>query len=546
MPEEEAGVKMIQVEEQGSQEEEQNVVNLRRQNSIRRSLRGVRAKSVVITEKERTLLLKQEEKMTGSPQPTKGFVKSMCRFYSDIIGDRKRTLLDRSVSFSAAKEKKTSLESITEGEKGDVASPLSSRSGSFRLLNRSRSWRESRSSELSDTPKRNSPTGQSVRSQDSGFSDSGENLPADLINASFDASPRETSPAEPYVTKIEIEGSSPVEATTGSYLRTIKSPVARERVAGSLGTIASLQEGLRTKLEIEPRSLHRSGLPQVPQVPPRTSVTLQRENPTLSPPLEASDHGPFSSSTPVRASFRRNRPQTMICLEENSHQQPTPVKRESRTRLKEIKSRRRWSSMEHAGPSSTSSPSPAPVVTGASPALRNRTPTNVNNTPVDISPVTAREVGSSVDRAESLCADGTETRLMLESFLEVSGQLERTCNNNSTLAASTIFPTNSLLLAGIANDTIIEHENKSNDGPEGPSSLNSSRTQADPVIKWWMELFMSTEPECMTYLQSKPILKSKEPVSPPSTPLAFYPYEMIKTTLVTKRAVLVTFSMLKR
>ena len=90
MPDED--VKMVKVEEQGSQEEEQNVVNLRRQNSIRRSLRGVRAKSVVITEKERTLLLKQEEKM--SPQPTKGFVKSMCRFYSDIIGDRKRTLLD--------------------------------------------------------------------------------------------------------------------------------------------------------------------------------------------------------------------------------------------------------------------------------------------------------------------------------------------------------------------------------------------------------------------------------------------------------------------
>ena len=285
-------------------------------------------------------------------------------------------------------------------------------------------------------------------------------------------------------------------------------------------------------------------MPQVPQVPPRTSVTLPRENVTLSP--EASDHGPFSSSTPVRASFRRNRPQTMICLEDNSHQQPTPVKRESRTRLKEIKSRRRWSSMEHAGPSSTSSPSPAPVVIqGASPALRARTPTNVNNTPgvADISPVTAREVGNS----ESLCADGTETRLMLESFLEVSNQLERTGNNNnSTLAASTIFPTNSLLLAGIANDTIIEHENKSNEAPEGPNSLNSSRTQADPVIKWWMELFMSTEPECMTYLQSKPILKSKEPVSPPSTPLAFYPYEMIKTTLVTKRAVLVTFSMLKR
>ena len=251
----------------------------------------------------------------------------------------------------------------------------------------------------------------------------------------------------------------------------------------------------------------------------------------------------FSSSTPVRASFRRNRPQTMICLEENSQPQPTPVKRESRTRLKEIKSRRRWSSMEHPGPSSTSSPSPGAALTGASPALRNRTPKSVTSASgvADISPVAARQVENSVE--ESHCGDGTETRLMLESFLEVSDHLGK---NNSTLAASTIFPTNSLLLAGIANDTIIEHENKSNEVPEGPASLNSSRTQADPVIKWWMELFMSTEPECMTYLQSKPILKSKEPVSPPSTPLAFYPYEMIKTTLVAKRAVLVTFSMLKR
>lgn len=215
----------VRKEEPETHEETQNIANLRRLNSNRRSLRGTRAKSVVITEKERNLLLKQDDKMSSSPQPSRGFVKSMCRFYSDIIGDKRRTLLDRSVSFSAAKEK-TSLESISEGEKGEVSSPISSRSGSFRLLNRSRSWRESRSSELSDTPKRNSPTGQSVRSQDSGFSDSGENIPSDLINASFEASPRETSPAEmPFVTKIEIEGNSPVEATTGSYLRTMRTPL---------------------------------------------------------------------------------------------------------------------------------------------------------------------------------------------------------------------------------------------------------------------------------------------------------------------------------
>ena len=133
---------------------------------------------------------------------------------------------------------------------------------------------------------------------------------------------------------------------------------------------------------------------------------------------------------------------------------------------------------------------------------------------------------------------------MLESFLEVSDHLGK---NNSTLAASTIFPTNSLLLAGIANDTIIEHENKSNEVPEGPASLNSSRTQADPVIKWWMELFMSTEPECMTYLQSKPITKSLSPRAvTPSVPLVFYPYETIRYTLENKRQVLETFSLLKR
>ena len=66
------------------------------------------------------------------------------------------------------------------------------------------------------------------------------------------------------------------------------------------------------------------------------------------------------------------------------------------------------------------------------------------------------------------------------------------------------------------------------------------------MYEWWKDLFIWTEPECMTYLQSKPILKSKEQVPQSSTPLAFYPYEMIKTTLVAKRAVLVTFSMLKR
>ena len=51
----------------------------------------------------------------------------------------------------------------------------------------------------------------------------------------------------------------------------------------------------------------------------------------------------FVFSTPVRASFRR-RPKTMITLEEAK----TPSKIDSRTRLRETKSKRRWSNLELA------------------------------------------------------------------------------------------------------------------------------------------------------------------------------------------------------
>ena len=60
---------------------------------------------------------------------------------------------------------------------------------------------------------------------------------------------------------------------------------------------------------------------------------------------------------------------------------------------------------------------------------------------------------------------------------------------------------------------------------------------------------MWTEPECMTYLQSKPI-PTTACLSPSalsaSVPLVFYPYETIRYTLDNKRQVLETFSLLKR
>ena len=202
--------------------EDRNIANIRRQGSLRRSLRNSRCQSVVITEKEKTLLIKQDKKMSGpdGKVASKGFVRSMCKFYSDIIGggERRKSLLDRSVSFTAMKDNGFSLESISEKGSSDhcLSSPVSSRSsrsGSFKL-NRSRSWRGSRA-ESEETPKRNSPTGQSVRSQDSGFSDSGENSQPDT-DGSYEgpASPvsgshlADSEARKSYVTQINIEGQS--------------------------------------------------------------------------------------------------------------------------------------------------------------------------------------------------------------------------------------------------------------------------------------------------------------------------------------------------
>jgi len=603
---------------------DQNIVNLRRLNANRRSLRSSRCQSTAITEKEKTLLMKQDKKMNGQDGKgaSKGFVKSMCRFYSDIIGDKRKTLLDRSVSFSIGKDAVVSMESISERGSSEqcLSSPVSSRSGSFRL-NRSRSWRGSRRESLSDdTPKRNSPTGQSVRSQDSGFSDSGEPCHVD-IDLSYESPPNsicQSSKAEncdqrkPYVTKISIDGNQdnrrthsdkgkqnadnflyevPERETNDRISKTRTTPVARERVTDSLGNIVNLQEGLKIKLETEPRTLYNQGYdankhfqerqhrPSGTPIYGNQTRDKIRQEAILSGlqerPLDQNmnhsqnDNVPLFS-TPVRASFRR-RPQTMICLDE-AH---TPVKRESRTRLKEIKSRRRWSNIDQ----DQSKLSPLNVNTtniktsgsqyrnnlnaDACYEFRNQERRNSNLSPSvtalsQISPVESYP-GPTNDRSQqsldlhspqepglgqSFNVDGTGTRLMIESFINQSGVLGKSQN--------TIFPSGSLL-TGLNSDTIIEHESSPcqylNKTQENQSvginnQSSSSRTHQDPVYEWWKDLFIWTEPECMTYLQSKPILKNKSPISP-QLPLAYYPYETIRSTLDNKRGILVTFNSLK-
>ena len=509
---------------------------LRREGSTRRSLRSLRCQSVVITEKERSLLIKQsDKKMTpgasheGKVAASKGFVRSMCKFYSDIIGgekgERRRSLLDRSASFSAVKDgvNINSLESISEKVSSDqcLASPVSSRSGSgsFRL-NRSRSWRGSRLETYaeSDTPKRNSPTGQSVRSQDSGFSDSGEHIHHDIDGSYESQSSGPTSGSEEdsksFVTKINIEDvSNPIssqdhflyrssaapisennyqeQSVSSSRGRTGTTPVARQKVTGSLDNILSLQEGFKIKLETEPRSLYNSQTGngdnfhhpinhhQQPQLLLRTKPRVQAQsNLDYDQTLSPSNASCPRFSTPVRASFRR-RPQTMICLDEVQVQ--SPVKRESRTRLKEIKSRRRWSNIDQ----DQSKIAPLSVNTSGGPInvkntsnssqyssrnnfnmepcyeFRNQGERNLNLSPSMtalglISPVETcfqKNISSTPDKnisSQSFNVDGTGTRLMIESYIGQSPAA--TCRS-----INTIFP-NESVLAGLHSDTIIEHE----------------------------------------------------------------------------------------
>lgn len=66
----------------------------KRMNSERKTLRNTRCMSTVITEKERALLFhpeeaEPEEDTYDSPKAPTGFVKSMCRLYSENFGLRR-------------------------------------------------------------------------------------------------------------------------------------------------------------------------------------------------------------------------------------------------------------------------------------------------------------------------------------------------------------------------------------------------------------------------------------------------------------------------
>ena len=400
--------------------------SFRRQNLNRKSLREGRCYSVVVTQKEIELLRKQENKENQSPKPNPGFVKSMCRFYSDVFTSGGKQV-QRSNSCSENKDKHGN-------QKSAKPSPLE--------IRRSCSFQDKSLGEVgepnieefversySESPQL-SPTWQSVKSQDSGFSDSGES-----------------------------EGGRSPELNIYFVQGTVDKNI--EKLSGSLSTVSSLQTGLRLKLEGEPRSLHQtrteiaksmfkadcnSASKLIHFINARNrekvlqSKTLSPESPLEnSVPLRAKPSGPMFS-TPLRSSFRQ-RPRTITCIEE-AH---TPVKVEPRSKLREIKNRRRLS---HS--------------------------------------------------IQSLRGEQLNKTWVHETIIEHG--------DNPTLLQDTQSNRVNLDLSGRFGEA---------------SELNASQT--DPVYEWWRDLLVMTDSECMTYLQSKPILPRigqptiSQPTSEPPT-----------------------------
>ena len=149
------------------------------------------------------------------------------------------------------------MKDIESGNEGCGESPFSDRRlGSFRLF-RSRSWSLRRKKSLENSPveatePRLSPS-YSVKSQDSGFSDSGENgasgqakvSTAALQRAHFFSGTEYEDESDPNLTQVpDLCVSNLVSNTSSDPVSALN---AKEQIQQSLGNIASVNEGLRLK-----------------------------------------------------------------------------------------------------------------------------------------------------------------------------------------------------------------------------------------------------------------------------------------------------------
>ena len=323
-------------------------------------------------------------------------------------------------SHNSTSSESPEMKSTVENEKA--------KSSTFKGLFRSRSWSLRRrknkvdiipnkvsansqsSSSLTNaktvTPKRCSPS-YSVKSQDSGFSDSGESNHgvssrldsnekcqeenvrrqnqsiAQKKRLEFLTATHEEDEEDPNLTQLPTHVDNPIY----SYVSDLKvAKEAKDKVASSVGNIASISEGLRMKRSLMEDNDHalQTGIPrQCVNItdkkitdknvdkedlsrnfsnfirPKSVVVQFRNASPLISPKAyninntsHALDNDRVVFSTPLRESFRKRqqRPKTMAVF--NLEEAKTPSKRASKNpklkEMKKISQLRRWSNIEVA------------------------------------------------------------------------------------------------------------------------------------------------------------------------------------------------------
>ena len=352
----------------------------KRMGSQRKTLRNTRCMSTVVTDRDRAMLFAGAECAAGckpSPKAPSGFVKSMCKLYEP------RITINRSSSFNASSLNTSTSSTSDSSTSGTPQANLESTTGSRRSLRglfRSRSWSSRRKKDElviqatadheSFVPKRASPS-YSTKSQDSGFSDESGAFIIRKLRSPLDALPESGKATDVKQKRIQFFNDneddedpnltqlpdSARERVDTIYKYAVTPNEASKKVKDSIGNIASLNEGLRIKRSIaeEESSLKQDFRRQClnvsnslknltnfesEKVYPEKAVKMPRPPPS-SPKISGAcgcDDG-MVVSTPLRASFRSSK---------HLEDAKTPSKREPRTKLKEMKSKRRWSNIELA------------------------------------------------------------------------------------------------------------------------------------------------------------------------------------------------------
>ena len=483
-------------------------VILRLNSSLRNSQRGAsRVRSAIITQKEISLLRRDAEAVTSSPRAVQGFVRSMAKFYTDIFTSDNNNnkcngvggIRPRSNSSSRLKEEEEDKDHAEDSK----PKPLT--------IRRSQSF--SRVQQPDSCSPQLSPTWQSLRSQDSGFSDSGEDSvgchhsaegePIAAVGCqpcSCDSPPgqiacsRHIAAAAASPQRQPQHGCDLIRPKVDNHCATTSRPVTTQnkvtinRVSEvvhvnkdddcvSACDVPSVVARNRRKDSNGEECFGRRILP--PEPPPGAALFLDRR------------HSGLIFSTPLRASFNQRR-RTIAGLEE-AEDTPVlllPASACRTTRLKDVKRRRRRLSSQQL------SASLSPMTNAGKDRDRLL---SVSRTPQQERAWGDNEVTKGQLFNFSYCTTASAVAAVSQSMIEDEewGQPRE-------------------FLAGVLEGPWLPGLRQKRQTQGGKEDVRA-RAQLGPVYDWWRELLHQAEPECLTYLQSKPVggRGAPPPLEPP-------------------------------